>query len=474
LLLLGLAYAASAFGFVFITDDRSGGGALPIKWPPGTVAIQIKLGSNSGGTLNYDAAAQAASKDWNAVIGNLQITSTIVAPGPAAQGNGVNEVVFADKAFDTAFDSSTLAITTTWAIGNDRTQADIVFNTAFNPWGVYDGPRTSSTVDLRRVALHEMGHLLGLDHPDTATPPQSVAAIMNSHISNTDRLTADDIAGVQQLYGPPGVPSNDDFANAASLTLGTNNTTTATGYNTNATKQSGEPSHVANNPATHSVWWKWIASTSGTVTVDTRGSYLDTVLGVYTGTAVNNLVSVGNNDDISETPHIQASTVTFTATSGLTYYFAVDGWDGDSAGITLNLALTPSSTPPPTITSQPANVSVTAGGTASFSVTASNATSYQWYYNNAAITGATSTTYTISSAQAANAGSFYVVVTNNGGSTASSTATLSVTTPAPSTPAPSTPSSSGGGGGGGAPSTWFYGAISLLVFARFVRRRDRG
>jgi hypothetical protein len=467
-LLAALGLATSGSAFVFIKDNRTGGGALPIKWPAGTVAIQIKLGSNAAGTLNYDAAVQAASRDWNAVIGNLQITSTIAAPGPAAQSNGVNEIVFADKAFDTAFDSQTLAVTTTWSIGNERTQADIVFNTAFQPWGVYDGARQSN-VDLRRVALHELGHLLGLDHPDTATPAQSVSAIMNSRISSLDRISSDDIAGAQQLYGPPGVPANDDFANAINITLN-NNTATVTGFNTNASKQTGEPAHVTGNAAARSVWWKWTAPAAGPVTVDTRGSYLDTVLAVYTGTALSNLTTIGNNDDISSTPHIQASTVTFTATGGTTYYFAVDGWDGDMAGITLNVNQTPTSTPVPTISSQPTSVTVTAGGTASFSVTAANVTTNQWSFNNSPVAGATSSTLTISNAQSANAGTYFVTLTNSGGSVASSSVSLTVN-PAPVvTPTP-TPASSGGGGGGGAPSLWFSGALGLLLLVRrFLRR----
>ena len=382
--------AATSSAFVFINDGRNTGVALPIKWPAGTVAIQIKLGTSSNGANNYDAAAQAASRDWNAVIGNLQITSTIVAPGPAAQSNGVNEVVFSDRAFNTAFDSQTLAVTTTWSLGNERTQADIVFNTAFS-WSVYDGAR-QTPVDLRRVALHELGHLLGLDHPDGATPPQSVSAVMNSRISSLDRLTTDDINGAQQLYGPPGVPANDNFANAAIIGL-TNNTATLAGFNTNASRESGEGVHLTGNTPRHTVWWKWTAPAGGPVTVDTRGSYFDTALAVYSGSALNNLTLVGSNDDISANPHIQASTVTFTAAAGTVYYFVVDGWDGESGGITLNVTQAPTSTPIPTITTQPTSVTVTTGGTASFSVTATNATSYQWLFNNAAIAGATSSSY---------------------------------------------------------------------------------
>ena len=55
--------------------------------------------------------------------------------------------------------------------------------------------------DIQRIFLHELGHALGLNHPDGAG--QTVAAIMNSVVSNLYQLTADDEAGIQFLYGAP-------------------------------------------------------------------------------------------------------------------------------------------------------------------------------------------------------------------------------------------------------------------------------
>src|SRR5437879_10801119 len=51
---------------------------------------------------------------------------------------------------------------------------------------------------------------------------------------------------------------------------------------------------------------------------------------------------------------------------------------------------------PPTITTQPANQTITAGQTASFSVTATGTAplNYQWRKNGVAISGATTATYT--------------------------------------------------------------------------------
>ena len=51
---------------------------------------------------------------------------------------------------------------------------------------------------ITRLLTHELGHVVGLGHPDEAG--QSVPAIMNSVIYY-DHLQPDDIAGVQALYG---------------------------------------------------------------------------------------------------------------------------------------------------------------------------------------------------------------------------------------------------------------------------------
>lgn len=462
----GLLATVSAWGFAYLINSSTG---LPIKWPRPAYPLRIMLGTSAGG-LDFNAAAQAAAQDWNALLGGVQFQVT-TAVGQASERNRVNELVFAADVFGQAFDTNVLAVTTTWRIGNERTEADIIFNSARN-WGAYGGPTQSGLVDLRRVALHELGHALGLDHPNEAgqvfDPP---LPIMNSRITNNDTLIADDFTGARNLYGPPGTPANDHFADALLLLL-TNNEATATGFTTNATKQPGEPNHAANIGG-RSIWWRWTAPAAGPVSLDTRGSYADTTLGVYTGTALGALTTIASNDDINP-GIIQASALTFNATAGTTYHIAVDGFnnaDGngaDSAGITLNLSFAPSGPALPVISSQPANVTVAAGGTASFTVVATGATGYQWTFNGASISGATSPTYTIANVQAAHAGSYFVTLTNTAGSLNSDPATLTINTPAP----PPTPPSSGGkGGGGGAPSLWFYGALATICFVRLLARR---
>jgi hypothetical protein len=83
------------------------------------------------------------------------------------------------------------------------------------------------------------------------------------------------------------------------------------------------------------------------------------------------------------------------------------------------------------ITTQPASQSKCAGDNASFSVTASGGLApltYQWRLDGNPISGATASTYSISSVSSANAGNYTVVITDAcGQSVTSNTASLSVT-----------------------------------------------
>ncbi|RAW00332.1 PQQ-dependent sugar dehydrogenase [Pseudochryseolinea flava] len=84
----------------------------------------------------------------------------------------------------------------------------------------------------------------------------------------------------------------------------------------------------------------------------------------------------------------------------------------------------------PTIVNHPSNTTVTAGQPATFSVTATGTAplSYQWQKNNVNISGATNSSFTITSTQAADAGNYRVLVLNTAGSATSNNATLTVNT----------------------------------------------
>jgi hypothetical protein len=87
-------------------------------------------------------------------------------------------------------------------------------------------------------------------------------------------------------------------------------------------------------------------------------------------------------------------------------------------------------TPPnarPQITAQPQTQTVATGKPFTLSGTASGAgLSYQWNKNNAAISGATSSSYTVTAAGASDAGSYTVTVSNSAGPVTSAAAVITV------------------------------------------------
>src|SRR5882762_4430108 len=125
---------------------------------------------------------------------------------------------------------------------------------------------------------------------------------------------------------------------------------------------------------------------------------------------------------------------TTTSDNGATFAAVVSNTAGSAtsatATLTVNVAVVA-----PAITAQPVNQTVTAGQTASFSVTATGTAplSYQWRKNGVNIAGATSASYTTpTTAISDNGATFDTVVSNSAGSVTSAAATLTVNAvPAP-------------------------------------------
>lgn len=185
----------------------------------------------------------------------------------------------------------------------------------------------------------------------------------------------------------------------------------------------------------------------------------------YNGTAITSVggtISIPGITDISGLNHsntlftslfIQSATTAVAGSYTVTVTNRLGSVTSSPAIVTVG--------PPPVITTHPANQTVRAGGSVTFTVaaTSNNPLSYAWNFNGQPIQPTVnSPSLQLANLQAANVGSYSVTVSNAGGSVLSQSASLQLES-SPTSP----PSSGSSSGGGGAPSVWFLAALATLL-----------
>jgi hypothetical protein len=155
------------------------------------------------GSPSFNEVARKALNDWNRRIGELKLVPIVGSTAPIGDENGVSNVFFDSTVYGFDFGDAVAVTLTTRTRKGFTGEKDVIFNGLLE-WDSYRGRlrmhNFDYTYDLLRVALHEFGHVLGLDHPDEVG--QRVTAIMNAYVSNIDALQTDDINGAISLYGP--------------------------------------------------------------------------------------------------------------------------------------------------------------------------------------------------------------------------------------------------------------------------------
>jgi hypothetical protein len=222
-----------------------------------------------------------------------------------------------------------------------------------------------------------------------------------------------------------------NVAGATSSSYTTPATTTADGGSTFDVVVSNTAGTATSNVATLTVN---VAPVAPTITTQPANQTVTagqtaTFAAVATGTAPLSYQWQKNGANIAgATSSSYTTPATTTTDSGSPFRLVVTNTAGtatsNAATLTVNVAPVA-----PTITTQPANQTVTAGQTATFAAVATGTAplSYQWQKNGANIAGATSSTYTTPATTSADTGStFKVLVSNSSGSVTSNAATLTV------------------------------------------------
>ncbi|QEH34284.1 Matrixin [Aquisphaera giovannonii] len=328
---------ASRITYSFVPDGANIGGysnslfaTLNAKYPTATWQLQF----------------QKAASVWQAVAGiNLcQVGDDGSALG--VDGNQQGDPRFGDIRISAVPQGSgTLAVCLTPPPVNGGTDAgDIILNSTSN-WGI------NTSYDLETVAIHELGHALGLGH--SAIQAACLYAYYNG---GKQSLNTDDVSGIQSIWGP----AKSDIFNSNGQSNGLN----TTAANLNAYIGSSGQAAIPNLTIGKTGQSEWFSvtvpsNTTGTfvATVQSTGlSVLSPKLQVLTPslTLLGSVASANFGDTVG---------VTLTGVSaGTTYLIRVAGNTAGSAfggyGLLLNFgsATQPLISPPYTAVSEQADL----------------------------------------------------------------------------------------------------------------------
>ena len=309
------------------------------SWPSSAIPVHMVLGFVPGS--GWARAAQGALDDWNRAGSNFRFTyhttsDTTFLSLSCGNADGRNVVGFSYTNCGLPF-SDALAVEKT--IGTDDgtiVDSDVIFDLN-RDWDLYNGPMPFDYIvdgpfDFRRVALHEFGHVLGLDHPDDHG--QFVKAIMNGRGRSlaTYTLQADDISGVVDIYGGTRPTSRCTLTNLGTVsgTVARSGTLGHDCVSPNAPNLGGGDGFLAR-------FYSFRLAQEADVRIDMTSSNINSRLTLRRGAnirgsrvAADDNSGTGNNARISR--RLQAGTYTIEATSANS---------GDTGQFRLTLTATP-------------------------------------------------------------------------------------------------------------------------------------
>ncbi|MBI3071094.1 MAG: matrixin family metalloprotease [Deltaproteobacteria bacterium] len=194
----------------YLRTETSTGSGLCLAWA--TRNIGYKIGANGSDNMTAESAQQAirdSFTSWSkekitACTSELTFTDLGTNSSPVLNGTDrVNNIFWVESGWTSkaGHSASAIALTTNsfYASSGEIIDSDMEFNGQFFTFTIVDGA-CANKQDIQNTATHEIGHLIGLDHP--SNPEVTMYSSAPSCETKKRSLESGDQFGVCEIYGP--------------------------------------------------------------------------------------------------------------------------------------------------------------------------------------------------------------------------------------------------------------------------------
>src|SRR5215218_4651354 len=221
LVLAALILAPATRPRAYTLQYTSTAATTQIRWPSTNITVSLSSSLSNPPAYVHATGAQVvfaarrALSRW-ALASNLQFNVT-TSGAQDAVADGVSLITIADTGTNRALFSTGIQPGRARVVfdgSGNINEADLAVNplvTRFDPFGnqvasFFSTDGTADSYDLESTFVHEIGHMLGLEHSGVVAasmqPRQGTNGTYNLPNFTTRTLSSDDVAGIRAIYGP--------------------------------------------------------------------------------------------------------------------------------------------------------------------------------------------------------------------------------------------------------------------------------